>query len=114
MKTFRFNQTIVTAAAVGTLILIGSVVEAQLPQTFSRARGSERDDVSLTNRVGLVSWDGRGGSPNHPRAIEVNRPYLHLRSVNNVGCDSWSASALARCSRRSIMNLSSAGSTGRG
>ncbi len=41
-------------------------------------------------------------------------PTIHLRSVNSVGCASWSASALARCSRRSMMNLSSAGSTGRG
>jgi hypothetical protein len=44
--------------------------------------------------------------------LEMTEGYL--RSVNSVGCASWSASALARCSRRSMMNLSSAGSTGRG
>src|SRR5438046_9691177 len=38
----------------------------------------------------------------------------YFKSANRAGCASWSARALARCSRFSMMNLSNAGSTGRG
>ena len=38
----------------------------------------------------------------------------YFKSANSVGCVSCSASAFARCSRFSMMNLSRAGSTGRG
>ena len=49
------------------------------------------------------------------RCAQMTRPAaIYFRSANKVGCASSAASALARPSRFSMMNLSSSGSTGSG
>jgi beta-glucosidase-like glycosyl hydrolase len=49
----------------------------QLPR-IDRTRGQlDENELAVFRK-----FIGRGGSPNRPRAIEVNRPYLHRRALS--------------------------------
>jgi len=93
MKTPRFNISTVTALAVGTLILIGSIAQAQLPKTFNRGRGSERDDLSLTNRVpkphqGLARPAPEPSMPQAPPQVQYTVIDLGTDAIGNGITDS--------------------------
>ena len=92
MKTFRFNQTIVTAAAVGTIVLIVSSIHAGPLKGFGRLRSSERGVPSLASG-NLKTRKLHHRAP--PVPIPVAYPHYRLIDLGTFGGPNsgvWAAS----------------------
>jgi probable HAF family extracellular repeat protein len=82
MKNFRFHSKFITALVAGSIVIIGSVAEAQLPKKFGRARSAERDDTTPAARV--VRQDQL---PALPAPAPPGYPRFRLVDLGTLGGD---------------------------